>query len=115
MKKLIIGLLTFWSACAAAQTPTVRYTPLGYQQITTLTSATLLTVPTGANCAFISVESAAVRYRDDGTAPTASIGMPLAITSNGPPLIYCGTLSAIQFIQQASSATLNVLYYRISG
>lgn len=85
------------------------YTPIGYQQITSLATATNLTVPSGATIAVIAVEGAAVRYRDDGTSPTASIGMPLAI---GAELIYQSALSAIQFIQQSSGAILNISYYK---
>lgn len=85
------------------------YLPLGYQQITSLSTSTALTVPAGATMALISVEGAAIRYRDDGTAPTASIGMPIAV---GQAFQYTGTLSLIRFIQQSSSATINVLYYK---
>ena len=81
---------------------------LGYQQITSLSASTALTVPTGATMALIVADTQAVRWRDDGTAPTASVGMPLAI---GVSLSYDGDLKAIRFIQQASSATLNVSYY----
>lgn len=91
---------------------------LGYQQITNLSSAAGLTVPaldpsTGLNCeavfALIVAETQGVRWRDDGTAPTASVGMPL---SPGIPLQYDGDLSKIRFIEQAASAKLNVSYYR---
>jgi hypothetical protein len=91
-------------------------TCFGYQQITTLTSATGLTVPTvtpeGLNgkpvFALIVAEGAPVRWRDDSTAPTATVGMPLAI---GVPLQYDGDLSKIRFIQQSASGILNVSYY----
>ena len=81
---------------------------LGYQQITSLSASTALTVPGGATMALIVSEAQAVRWRDDGTAPTASVGMPLAV---GTSLSYDGDLKAIRFIQQAASATLNVSYY----
>lgn len=89
---------------------------LGYQQITTLTSAVSLDVPvrdktgslTKPAIAIITPYGADVRWRDDGTAPTASIGMPLA---NGVTLQYDGDLSAIQFIQIGSGAQLNISYY----
>lgn len=91
-------------------------TRLGYQQITTVSAAVGLTVPTrdlnGMSCkpaiALIVAEGAAVRWRDDDTDPTASIGMPLAI---GVTLQYDGDLGKIKFIEQAASAKINISYY----
>jgi hypothetical protein len=83
-------------------------TCLGFQQITSLSASTALTVPSGATLALIVPEGQAVRWRDDGTAPTASVGMPIFV---GASLSYDGNLKNIQFIQQAASATLNVSYY----
>jgi hypothetical protein len=91
-------------------------TRLGYQQIATLTSATALTVPltdvNGLSCrptiALITPETQGVRWRDDGTAPSASVGMPLAA---GVTLQYDGDLTKIQFIEQTASAKLNISYY----
>lgn len=82
--------------------------PLSYQQITSLASATTLTPPPRATAALVTVETAGVRWRDDGTAPTATIGMPL---SAGQSFTYYGNLSAIQFIAQSGSPTLDVSYY----
>jgi hypothetical protein len=90
----------------------VRYVPLGYEQITDLSSAAPLTVPEGANVAVIEAEAQAVRWRDDGTDPTAAVGFPLA---SGGTLEYSGTLSALRFIEQIASAKLNVTYYKIAG
>jgi len=89
-----------------------QFAALGYQQIT-LSGASSLTVPAGANFAIIAVDTAAVRWRDDGVAPTASVGMPLSNT--GAPLEYSGPLASIQFIAQTGSPVLNVSYYRIAG
>lgn len=91
-------------------------TRLGYQQIATLTSAQSLTVPTRdvnglsvkPSIALITPETQGVRWRDDGTAPTASVGMPLAA---GVTLQYDGDLTKIQFIEQTASAKLNISYY----
>jgi hypothetical protein len=80
----------------------------GYQQITGLSSVKTLTVPTGATLAFILAESQAVRWTDDGSTPSASVGMPLAV---GVPFMYCGDLAALKFFEQAASATVNVSYY----
>jgi hypothetical protein len=90
-------------------------TRLGYQQITSLSSATSLTVPitdlNGLSCrpsiAMITPETQAVRWRDDA-APTASVGMPLAA---GVTLQYDGDLTKIQFIEQTAGAKLNISYY----
>ena len=81
---------------------------LGYQQITNLTAATALTVPPGATFALIIPDTQSVRWRDDGTDPTAAIGMPLGPTGI---LEYDGNLKNIRFIQQAASAVLNISYY----
>jgi hypothetical protein len=91
-------------------------TRLGYQQITSLSSATGLTVPTrdlnGLNqkpvIALITPETQAVRWRDDDVNPTASVGMPLAA---GVTLQYDGDLTKIKFIEQTASAKINVSYY----
>lgn len=100
----------FYTAGSGGTSPSPYvYTPLGYQQITSLVSDASLTVPTGATVAFITPEVQAVRYRDDGTGPTATVGMPLAV---GSQLVYSGNLAAIQFIAQTAGAILNISYYR---
>lgn len=83
------------------------YTPLGYQQISGPTNQAL-TVPNGARRAIIQTEAQAVRWRDDGTNPTASVGMTIA---TGGELRYDGNLAAIRFTQVAATAILNVAYY----
>jgi len=93
---------------SGGQTP-AQLTPLGYQQITSLASATSLTVPTGATMAFIAIEGGEARYRDDGVAPTTSVGMPIYA---GQSLQYSGSLSALQLIQVSTTVTANVSYYK---
>jgi hypothetical protein len=88
----------------------------GYQQITSLTAATSLTVPerdvNGLSAkpviAVIVAYGNPVRWRDDGVAPTASIGMPL---QDAVAFQYDGDLTKIQFIETTASATLNISYY----
>jgi hypothetical protein len=62
---------------------------LGYQQITNLSAAVGLTVPQGATRALIAPLSKDIRWRDDGVAPTASVGMPVTA---GTYLSYDGDL-----------------------
>jgi len=89
---------------------------LGYQQITDLSAATRLVVPTtDANGLFqkpvyaiIIATGQSVRWRDDGTAPTATIGMPLLTNI---PLDCGGNVQKIRFIEQTGGAVLNISYY----
>lgn len=101
-----------WAPCALGTYP---FQALGYQQLTGMSGSTALTVPATATVAEICVEAQGIRYRDDGVAPTGTVGMPIA---SGTCFQYTGTssvsvapLTAIRFIQQTSGAILNVSYY----
>lgn len=80
-------------------------TPLGYQQLDATTAAGL-TVPAGASQCVILTEDTGVRFRDDGTNPTASVGMPLPANVF---YLYAGNLSAVKFI----GGTIEVLFYAV--
>jgi hypothetical protein len=122
---LVVGVGGVGQAKAAAQlgqdfpsfTPApYNYQPLGFAQITITGSpqtfaAAGVTVPTGARLAVMTVDAANVRYRDDGTAPTASIGIQLS-SSATQPYEYSGDLAAIQFIAVSGSPLLNVAFYK---
>jgi len=85
-------------------------TMVGFEQITSLSSSAGLTVPTGATMALIQAEDQNVRWRPDGssTAPTASVGIVLEA---GKDIFYTSDLSALRFIEEATSAKLNVAFY----
>jgi len=88
----------------------IGFKSLGYAQDTTISAATALpTIPAGASLVLLQVTGQDVRWRDDGTDPTASIGMIL--NADADPYPYSGDLSAIRFIETAASAVLNVAYY----
>lgn len=98
----------------AQSTPTLN--PLGYCQISAAQLASAVTlktacgsVPASAHSAAITVETATVRWRDDGTPPTASIGNPI---SSGLGMAYTGPLNVIQFIAQSGSPVVNVAFYQ---
>lgn len=90
----------------------VKDTPLvpkGYQQIVNPGTSTALTVPTGSRYAMLNVEGAnGVRFRDDGSAPTAAIGMLLTAGTN---YWYTGVLSKVRVIAGGAAGTVNVSYY----
>lgn len=68
-------------------------------------------IPPGATTAVLQAETADIRYRDDGAAPTASIGM-IVVHGAGGSLLYTGTLSALRFILLSGSPLLDVAFYR---
>lgn len=104
-----VGLVAWIVITPLARSQSV-YQMLGYQQIAGMTSATPLTIPLGApRWALMCVEIAGVRYRDDGSAPTSSIGQPILA---GQCVAYSGPMGSFQAIQQTSGAVLNVSYYR---
>lgn len=79
---------------------------------TTSSSASLTSggIPFGATMAFLQAETADIRYRDDGAAPTASIGN-IVVHGTGA-LFYTGTLTSLQFILLSGSPLLNIAFYR---
>jgi hypothetical protein len=83
-------------------------TALGFQQISPAVS-TALTVPDGAEIALFSVEVAAIRFRDDGVAPTAAIGQ--IIPAGLGPFEFFGNLTALRVIAASAGGILNVTYY----
>lgn len=88
-------------------------TPVGFVQMTSLGSAVgLAALPVGARYALIEADHTAgqnIRWRDDGNAPTATVGM--TIFQSGNPLWYTGDLTKIQLIQEVSGAIANITYY----
>jgi hypothetical protein len=87
----------------------IYWAPLSYVQITSVSAAVGLSPPSDATIAEITVEAQAIRYRDDGTNPTATVGMPVAA---GNSFQYAGDLSTIKFIEQTAGAILNISYYK---
>jgi hypothetical protein len=103
-----------------------NYQPLGCAQVavtgTAQTLAQLLataftagtskisTVPTGARMVLIIVESANVRWTDDGLLmPTAAVGM---LATSTQQFQYSGDLSAIEFIAVSGSPLLDLAFYK---
>lgn len=86
---------------------TLKY--LGYEQITGLTTVKALALPAGCNYAVIHAEDKAVRWRADGTDPTASVGSPIPAGGNIP--LAMDALAEVRLIETEASATVSVDYY----
>jgi hypothetical protein len=101
---------------ASEATVTGYRRPLGYQQIANaaLAASVGLTIPTmpagtaGPGFAVIQSNAGAVRWRDDGVAPTAAIGMLLP---SGGELTYVGDMTALKFISSSGAPILDVALY----
>lgn len=93
---------------------------LGHFQSAAVDAATTLVSIVGAPIAakgivlaIVQPQTQAVRWRDDGVAPTAAIGYPLAV---GAELRYTGVnIQNLQFISQAAGAILNIVVYSHQG
>ena len=97
---------------------------LGYAQSAAVDASTLVSsltfgsagaagIPTGTVLLLVTPQTQAVRWRDDGTAPTATVGYPLAV---GQELRYSGAnLPALRFISQVAGAVINVTAYGTTG
>lgn len=84
---------------------------VGFQQISSLAASTGLTVPATARFCWVQCENANVRFRLDGTAPTASVGQILY--DGDPPLSLenAAAMAAARFIAAGGSPKLNVHYF----
>lgn len=121
MKRLLALALLLWPAFAwgQAQGP-YRFQPMGYCQITSLSSAVAIvtascstgSVPAQAIEAEICVSGAAIRYRDDGTSPTTSLGIPVGAGVCYPYSVSEGGFGALFMIQQTTGATVDIAFYK---
>lgn len=114
MKRFALALLALvpLGLFAASGQPVIDgyLEPAGYVQVTSLATAVGLgTIPAGTRLTLVEAESQDVRWRDDGTNPTASVGMVLAA---GQTLVYNGNPTTLKLIEVTASAKLNISYYR---
>lgn len=84
---------------------------LGYEQFAagTINAATALNFPVGTQVAIFKPAAQAIRFRDDGTDPTAAVGYPVAV---GAEYVYASvSISRLRVIASTAGAVLDVLYY----
>lgn len=97
--------------------PSKTYRIVGYEQITGLGTVKGLTIPAvdsqgnsvKPNAVLLQSEAQNVRWRADGTNPTATVGMRLLSTALDP-WYYDGDLARLRLIESAASAIVNVTY-----
>ena len=91
---------------------TVMSPVAGFQTLTVSSTAVALTVPATARLAVLTILTDNIRYRDDGTNPTATVGM---LVVAGSDIVVCGgpSLGAFRMIRQTTDATVSVSYYGV--
>lgn len=120
MKKLLLLLALSFPVCASAAPPTSQasLSPAGYCQLSVTTVVQTSTcsggIPARSIYALICNEGAAARWRDDGVAPTTSVGMPTATGTATAPVCfnYYGTFATLQWIAQAGTSIINISFYK---
>ena len=88
--------------------------PTGYQKLTVSNTAVGLTIPINSNRALIVVETASIRWRDDGTSPTSTDGIQI-FQNQSLELDGGKCLSQFKAIKTGDTdATLHINYYYVS-
>lgn len=81
----------------------------GYTQVTLdATTSQALTIPSGCTKILIVPEVQAIRYRADGTNPTATVGMPIAV--GGTLEFTMSQFPRLKLIAQVAGAIINVQF-----
>jgi hypothetical protein len=82
-----------------------------YRQITGIDATTPVSIgviPVGTSAVTIVAEGAAIRFRSDGTNPSATVGNPVA---NGGTVKYdLGSIGQLMFIAQSGTAIVNLQF-----
>lgn len=97
-------------ASSGVQVVDGNWQPAGCLQIDDLSAVVGLgSVPAGSRFVLVQAEAQNIRWRDDGTDPTAAIGMVLEA---GETLVYNGNLSSLEMIEAVAGAIVNACFYR---
>lgn len=110
LKVLLFLALPFLAAAQNMKVIDGYLAPAGFTRITSLSSAVSLgTIPANTKLVLIQAETKDIRWRDDGTDPTASVGNLLVANS---VFAYNGNASALKIIETSATATVNVSFYK---
>lgn len=90
----------------------LKVNPVGYEQLAVgATSGQLISIPAKASRAIVMVEGQPLRYREDGTAPTGSVGV-LCVAATRFELESRKAIQGFRAIRSgASDSAVSVLYY----
>jgi hypothetical protein len=104
---------------ATVAAATYQNTPLAYRQLSVTGAATLPALLAAASPAYtltgferwalVSVEGNAIRWTDDGQAPTASYGQPIAA---GTAADLATLFASVQMVSQTGTATVDISFYK---
>lgn len=83
--------------------------PNGFERITDLSSAVGFTAPAGTRLAIFRAETQDIRWRDDGTNPTSTVGLLMSV---GDVFMYTGDFSKFKMIETTASAVVQISYYK---
>lgn len=109
--KALAFVLAWWCGPAFAQSVKIGpYQSAGTAQYgLAVGTNTVLTVPLGTMCAYITVEGANIRRTSDGTSATTSNG---TLFTSGTQWTDCGPLSGYKFTAVSGSPTIDVEYFK---
>ena len=84
---------------------------LGYQQVAAggADASFAPTIPDGTEYMEVVATAQAIRWRADGTTPTASVGMPVPVAT--PVIFFFQSLPQLRLIAQVAGAALDITYY----
>lgn len=83
-------------------------TPLGFDSFGPINTATGVTAPPGTTLMIFIVIGGNARWRDDGVAPTASVGMPVLETL---PYQFAGSFAQFKIIGESPGVTFSCSFY----
>jgi hypothetical protein len=102
-------MAAFQSEVKGKRTHLASYTNVGSSQLcTSLVTVNTLTVPQGVDRVLIQAQSGPIRWRDDGGAPSATVGFYLESTDS---VLYGGEIEKIRMIQVGTTAQVFASYY----
>lgn len=84
---------------------------VGYFQISSGTSVFTVSAPAGSRWARVQVEVQNIRYRCDGAAPTAAVGMLLSVTAATQYIFGLSDWTKFQGIPAVSGGVFNIEFY----